>query len=296
MSCLLPERPAHENTHPLAGQVRRLHTTFENLHGQRFLVVDWYSRVQEVPGTTLEALRQDFTSRCAKKCEHPVIEKMSWFFEQRVIVGYLGGSTSGTPMLIDTDELPDLKLLMADAHDNSLAIVRRSSEALLEGLAHLTKYARLSATSRSKADSMTATVNEIIGLLKGDDVLFTEAGITNLERTLTLAAGLHDSMNALYDDLEAAAAARQIRYHANNGWMRHCEYYDRVGGRDAYVHEHDEEDNGSALEKVATLRHSTQLNYSPIPGTSLYLRDALRFSRHARARFDWLTAWESGQI
>lgn len=292
---LLPARPAHENAHPLSGEVRRLHTTFANLHGQPFLVVDWYSRAESiVPGATLEAMRQAFIARCAEKCEHPVIEQMAWFFEQRTIVGHLGG-TAGTPMIIDTDELPDLKLMMIGNFGNSLSIARTSSGKLLSGVKELTRY-RMSAKTASIVQSLTENLTEIVGLLEGDDILVTDAGIARIERANILSAAVHLALSRLRVYLLEPSVARLVRYHAENGWMRHCEYYDRVGGRDSYVNErHDEEDSSNLLEKVETLRHNPSLRYDCLPGTSLYLSDHMEFARRARVTFDWLSAWESAK-
>lgn len=295
MNSILPNRPSHENAHPLAGQTRRLHTTFENLHRQHFLVIDWYSRVTEVPGTTLEQLRRNFMARCQQKAEHPVIEQMDWFFDQRVIVGYL--SDTGSPMLIDTDELPDLRLRMVDAHQASLNCAEMSVKNVLNAVSSLIDHHRLSAQTRASAQSVKERLNEISTLLAGDDVLVTEAGIAGLERAYALSGEVHEIMSSVQESLRQKALARKAKYHVDNGWMRHYHFYDNVGGREAYVHDdHNAEDDSYVLERVNSLLHDPGMNYSNSGGgTTLYLRDILTFASYARVTYSWLTAWESGQ-
>lgn len=289
-------RSAHENAHPLSGQTRRLHTTFENLHGQPFLVVDWYSRVTDVPGTTLEQLRSDFMARCQQKAEHPVIERMEWFFDSRVIVGYLGGDTSGTPMLIDTDELPDLRLRMIDAHHASLNCARMSARNVLTNLKSILDYRRLSPGTRALSQTALDKLTEISVLLEGDDVLVNEDGIAGLEKAYALSGDVHQIMSEVGESMLETALSRQAQYHVNNGWMRHYTYYDNVGGRDAYVHDDHNADDGYVFKEVQVLLHDPGMNYSNSGGgTTLYLRNRLTFVRRARVTFNWLTAWERGQ-
>lgn len=293
MSSSQSKNASHALKHPLAGQVRRLHTTFENLHGRPFLVVDWHSRMAELPGVTREQLRQDFIARCRTKCKRTVNEGMDWYFDSRVILGFLGSDNSGTPMLIDKDELPDLKQLMSDAYDSSVGLLSHCARDLGEALNRLERD-RLSAKTASAVKVIVHRFDEISKLVTGDDLLFTEAGIAGLERASLLAADFHRDMVELQQNLLNIQAQRRRHYHQSNGWMRHYAYHDWVGGQPTGAYDGDREDGRSVLDKASTLCHQPRMNYSTYAGSTLCLVHALAFTKEARAFFDWLTAWEKG--
>ncbi len=275
--------------HPLSNQVRRIHTTHTLLHGRNVRILDWYRNV-DLKNDGMTALKQQFVHRCAQVAEHPVTQEMEWFFESRCILALLD-CQSDQFILLDVDEILDLRERMQDGLGASVACARHRAKAVRKKLEAMVSYGVSEPRLKALLQPLLTTAAEIEKLVGDEDLIFTDEGLQKLRIARERAHYLHNEIGLV------CRLARELwkdsieDYHQRAVVMKHCEYHSRVGGTPP---DSDGTCTKMTLDQLEHFHHGHSSD--PLSGVTQALVDDLEeFYILANARYAALLAWQNGQ-
>lgn len=272
--------------HPLAGETRRIHTGHTLLRGRNILIVDWF---EHYTGTDKDNLKAQFAHRCAQTSSHPVSVKMDWFFDQHCIVGLLDGDAT-MPLLVDRDEILDLRERMKDRHENYLHCVQIRARGVLERMTNLVRWHQ-SSQLYQRMGPLLPVAEAIVTLLADEELIYSAEGIERISVAHQRARHLLAEMEFITRLAREQGHAAIRDYHSRAIVMKHCDFHHWVG---------DEAPSCNSTSAEMSLGDIKQLTYGPNsqplpPVISELVIELEDFYVEAKARFDALYAWQTGE-